>query len=169
MKRLLISAIAVLSLSQCNCGFSPVDPSKSGFDGGSAAGGGNGATGGGASGGGTANQPDGGFQEPDSGIDASCAALTDQYQTALTLAKACVLPNAGQPEPCSALVQSSITCGCQTYVEASKGAALELARMQLENTFRAKRCSFACPLCRDVQRGVCKATSTAGQSACADE
>ncbi len=206
MKRLLISVIAVLALSQCNCGFMPVDPSKSDSDGGMATGGGmaapSGGTGGGTStntgggagstGGGSAStgggsgSTDGG---PTSGLDAgvplldagvpplldagiapSCSDILETYRAALDEAKKCVQPAAGQQNPCTVAVQTSVTCGCQTYVDSTKGAGLEIARQQLEAIFRQKRClGEACPRCVDVGGAQCKQGPLGGRALCTDQ
>jgi hypothetical protein len=186
MKKSAAAIVLMFSLSQCNCGFKPVEATSDAGttpDAGDApaAGGGSSGIGGGGTGGGTATGDsgtpagvDGGGAGPmDSGVirvDAgvACDQLIQVYRQALSEAKKCSPAQPGQPNPCSALVSTGLSCGCNTSADSVRGPAFVLATREVVEAFEKNGCVEACPRCINVETGYCKPAGMPDTYECSD-
>jgi len=94
------------------------------------------------------------------GAGPDCEELATMYAAALDAAKVCD-PNSGKDQ-CTELVQSSLTCGCDQYVNPENAEAVtELTRLRKQGT----KCMELCPAiaCLPPEHGTCEQDSDGGK------
>jgi hypothetical protein len=168
MQRILLFLLSVGMLLGCDCGTtSPIGTGggTSGATGGGTANGGGTAsagggieTGGGSpSGGGTAGGQAGGTGgglNLDGGSALTCESLTKTYSEALANAKTCI-PPLDLNDPCTGRVPSTLGCGCETSVDATKKATVQAVYDAASKIFSQNRCQAACPRCVLIGTATC--------------
>jgi len=97
----------------------------------------------------------------------TCEQLAAAYKTELATAKNCA--GVATSDACSKQVQDSVACGCVTFINGSRSAAINNMQ-KISEAYKAAQCAAACPAsaCVAPTGASCSSSGTGSTNRCVD-